>query len=226
MATHCSNCLNRSSCFNELTLNELDRVSKNKTEITYKKGETIIKQDSFASHIYFIKSGLAKVYIEKNHHKNLILEIVGNGAILGVTSLNHKKIHNFSVVALEDIRVCEINIEIITSIMKNNLSFSSNIMEQLNITIDQLLQKVSSFAFKNTQERIAELLVMFVDNIYKKQSFTINLSRKELAEFVNIATENVVRVLKNFEAEQLIKLDGKQIEILNYERLKALSNRF
>jgi len=223
MATHCSNCSNRSSCFNELTINELGRVSQNKTEIIYKKGETIIKQDSFASHIYFIKSGLAKVYLEKKSHKNLILEIVGKGSILGITSLNHKKIYNFSVVALEDIRVCEINIDIINSIMKNNISFSSNIMQQLNTTIDQLLRKVISLAYKNTHARIAELLIMLMDEVYKEQAFTLNLSRKELAESANVATENMVRILKSFESDQIIKLNGKKVEILDYNRLLKLS---
>jgi len=222
MATHCSNCLNRSSCFNELTLNELDKVSHNKVEISYKKGETIIKQRSFASHIYFIKSGWAKVTIE-NDSKTLIIELVGKGSMLGVTSLNHKEIYNFSVVALNDVRVCEINTNIISTIMKNNINFSSNIMKNLNTTIDNLLKKIISLYHKKTNEKIAEMLVMLTDNIYLKRSFTITLSRKEMAEYTNVATENLVRALKEFEAKKLITLKGKNITILDYDSLVALS---
>ena len=224
MATHCSNCLNRSSCFNELTLNELDKVSHNKVEITYKKGETIIKQRSFASHIYFIKSGWTKVAIE-NDTKTLIIELVGKGSMLGITSLNHKDVYNFSVVALSDVRVCEINVDIISAIMKNNISFSANIMKNLNKTIDNLLRKIISLYHKKTNEKIAEMLIMLADNIYLKHSFTITLSRKEMAEYANVATENLVRALKEFEAQKLISLKGKNISILDYDRLETLSKK-
>ena len=91
--TDCAKCKNRASCFNELSINDLSKVTNNKVEINYKKGETIIKQNSFASHIYFIKSGLVKMYIE-NKNKNLTLEIAGTGSMYGITSLNYNKNYN------------------------------------------------------------------------------------------------------------------------------------
>ena len=222
MTTNCTTCANRSSCFNELSINELNKVSQNKTEITYKKGETIIKQNSFTSHIYFIKSGWAKVYIE-NNAKNLIVELAGKGTMLGITSLNHKDVYNFSVVALNDIRVCEINTNIIANIMTNNIGFSANITKTLNTIIEKLLKKLNSLYHKKTREKIAEMLILLTDDIYKKQSFTLLLSRKEMAEFSNVATENMVRILKEFESQKLIKLKGKTLTIIDYKKLKQLS---
>jgi len=155
----------------------------------------------------------------------LIIELVGKGSMLGITSLNHKDVYNFSVVALNDVKVCEINIDIITTIMKNNISFSSNIMRNLNKTVDSLLKKISSLYHKRTDEKIAEMLVMLANDIYLKQSFTITLSRKEMAEYANVATENLVRVLKSFETKKLISLKGKNISILDYNSLEILSKR-
>jgi len=220
--TDCAKCKNRASCFNELSINDLSKVTNNKVEINYKKGETIIKQNSFASHIYFIKSGLVKMYIE-NKNKNLTLEIAGTGSMYGITSLNYNKNYNFSLAALNDVHVCEIDVEVINSIIKNNIGFSYDVVNQLNTTIGKLISKVNCLSQKQTSARIADMLIELADNVYKKQSFVMDLSRKDLAEITNMATENVVRTLKDFEQEEIIKLVGKEITIIDYEKLRKYS---
>ncbi len=222
MRTKCSICENRSNCFNELSINELDRVTENKSEIVYRKGETLIKQNSSAKHIYFIKSGLVKVFVE-NKNKSLILEISGKSSMLGITSLNYSDHYNFSVTAIEDVEVCEIDIETIKGIMNNNVGFSSIVVKELNRKIDKLLSKVYCLSQKNIQSRLAELLLSLSDEVFKDLSFTLTLSRHELAELTNMATENVVRILKEFNNKGYIELAGKKIKITNYEKLKEIS---
>ncbi|MFO7370640.1 MAG: helix-turn-helix domain-containing protein, partial [Bacteroidales bacterium] len=51
------------------------------------------------------------------------------------------------------------------------------------------------------------------------------LSRKDVAEFAGIATESVVKLLKSFEKDALIKLKDKDIEILNPETLAEISKK-
>ena len=223
MAINCSACENRSSCFNELSINELSKISDKKSEIEYKKGETIIKQNSFASHIYFIKKGLVKIYLE-NKKKNLIIEIAGQGAMLGLSSLNYNNKYNFSVSAISNVEACEIDIEFLNSIAKNNVGFSSNIITQLNGMLDKLMSKVNCLSQKDLRSRAAELLIDLSDNVYKSKKFEIELSRSELAELTNMAVENIVRVLKEFDSLNLISLNGKNIEIIDYEKLKEIAS--
>lgn len=221
MSEICSACGNRSSCFNELSINELNSISDKKVEISYKKGETIIKQGSSASHMYFIKSGLVKILVE-DKPKNLIIEIAGTGSMLGITSINYSKNYGFSVIAINDVDVCEIDMNFINVVISNNVGFASNIVQQLNRTIDKLLNKVHCLSHKNLQSRMAETILDLSDRVYQQRSFEINLSRNELAELTNMATENVVRTLKEFDSLGYIALNGKKIDILDYNKLKSI----
>lgn len=222
MNTKCSICSNRSACFNELSMNELSKVSDNKAEILYRKGETLIKQNSAASHIYFVKSGLVKVHVE-SENKSLILEIAGKSSMLGITSLNHSNRYNFSVTAIGNVEACEIDIDTIQGIMNNNVGFSTVIVNELNTTIEKLLSKVYCLSQKNIQSRMADLLISFTDSVFKSKEFVMPLSRNELAELTNMATENVVRTLKEFDSQGLINLSGKKVEVLEYDKLLKLS---
>ncbi len=222
MNTSCELCVNRSSCFNDLSINELKSISENKVTILFKKGENILKQNAFASHIYFIKQGLVKIFLEGTN-KNLIIEIAGKGDMIGITSLNYNNVYNFSVAAITDVEACEINLDFMNNILRNNTAFASSIVYQLNERIDMLLSKMQCLSQKNLNARMAEALLNFTDKVYKNKKFELNLSRTELAEITNMATENVVRTLKKFNDKKIINLKGKKIEILDYNKLTELN---
>lgn len=222
MGTKCSICENRSFCFNELSLNELSKVSENKAEIIYRKGETLIKQNASASHIYFIKRGLVKIHVESKN-KNLILEIAGKSSMIGITSLNYSNRYNFSVTAIGNVEACEIDIEVVKKVMHNNVAFSNMIIKELNAKIDRLLSKVYSLSQKNIHARMADLLISFTNEVFMSKEFVLTLSRNELSELTNMATENVIRTLKEFNTKGLIRLSGKKIEILDYDELYKMS---
>ncbi|TFG36407.1 MAG: helix-turn-helix domain-containing protein, partial [Candidatus Aminicenantes bacterium] len=61
------------------------------------------------------------------------------------------------------------------------------------------------------------------DRIFKTSEFCLPLSRKELAELSGMSPATVIRMLKEFNDEGLIRMDGKTIEIIDHERIKQIS---
>lgn len=82
----CANFVHQSPCFDQLTEQEIEMVEKNQVRVVYKKGETICKQGSFASHIMFLEEGLVKIYLEGNP-RNLILTITPSNHLIGLPSI-------------------------------------------------------------------------------------------------------------------------------------------
>ena len=70
--------------------------------------------------------------------------------------------------------------------------------------------------------RLADLLLCLSGNIFKSKIFLLDLTRKELAELAGMSTENVIRILKQFQKDELISLDGKTFEIINSEALRKI----
>jgi CRP-like cAMP-binding protein len=71
-----------SACFDVLTEEEKDLLTRNTVDIRYKKGEVIAKQGSFASHVIYLTEGLVKVYIEGK--KDLVLKIIPADHFIGL----------------------------------------------------------------------------------------------------------------------------------------------
>jgi CRP/FNR family transcriptional regulator len=73
--------------------------------------------------------------------------------------------------------------------------------------------------------RLADAL-LYLDNLKSENSEIFQLlSRKDIAEFAGISTESTVKLLKAFERDGLIKLNEKNINIVNHDTLMEISKR-
>jgi CRP/FNR family transcriptional regulator len=97
-----------------------------------------------------------------------------------------------------------------------NPSLRNGIMKELSIELAERATFVTNMAQKSVRERLASSLVI-LNNIYTNEM--INLSREDLANFVGTATETLIRLLKDFKDEELIKTHARKIEILNKDGL-------
>ena len=52
----------------------------------------------------------------------------------------------------------------------------------------------------------------------------IALTREEIANLIGTATESAIRLISEFKQDQLIGVEGRNIKILNHERLKKLGH--
>jgi CRP/FNR family transcriptional regulator len=68
--------------------------------------------------------------------------------------------------------------------------------------------------------------LLYIDSLKNEKAEIFQLlSRKDLADFAGISTESTVKLLKMFEKDGLIKLNEKDLKIVNYDTLRELSKR-
>ncbi len=219
----CKVCTNKSSCFRKLNITELELVDKNRLEVVYNKGETIIKQGSFASSILFLKKGLLKLYIEGKNNKNLIISIVPEGNLIGLPSLFGDPIFHYSAVSYEESTVCLIDMEMFRKFAMENAKFSAEVINIINQTTIQSFDRFFSISQKNIPGRFADLILYLSEQIYKKEAFSFPLSRKDFADLASISIESLSRVIKEFNDDKIISMHGKEIEILEPQLLRRIS---
>jgi CRP/FNR family transcriptional regulator len=214
----------RFSCFNELTEEQVKLVEKHKVLVHYKKGETICKQGTFASHIVYLREGLAKVYLEGGP-RNLVLKISPAGNLIGLPSIYEgNNIFLYSAATYTDALVEMIDIHVFKQLIKENAPFAYRVINVLNENTVQIYGRFYCLTNKQLHGRVADILLCLANRIFKTMEFVLPLSRTDLAELTNMSTESVIRVLKDFNEDGLIRLNGKSIRILNYDMLSRISN--
>jgi CRP/FNR family transcriptional regulator len=220
----CITCSNKSACFKQLSTSELKLNDKHRVQLNYKKGETIFKQGSFANHIHFIKSGLVKVYIEiPNSEKNLVINILPSGNLLGLPSIYGNKVYTYTVTAIENTTICIIEKNIIKDLIEKNGKFAADIIKTMNHCSNSTYDRFISLTHKQLNGRLADTLIYLSEEIYHTHKFKLSLSRADLAELTGMSTMSVVKVIKDFKDNKIIKNESGSIEIINMPLLKRIS---
>ena len=88
---------------------------------------------------------------------------------------------------------------------------------------DQILNTRLNINLKNLRGRTAYIILMFSKEIYKNNKFELPVSRKEIGELIYMRTENVIRILSEFRNDNILKIEGKGIEIIDIDRLEQIS---
>ncbi|NVO21153.1 MAG: Crp/Fnr family transcriptional regulator [Bacteroidetes bacterium] len=212
-----------SPCFSPLTEDEVEFMNANSVTITFKKGETICKQGSFASNIMYLETGLVKVFLEGNP-KNLILTITPSGHIIGLPSIfEGNNTYLYSVVTYVESVVKIIDINIFKQLMLQNASFAFRMLTIMNENMAQTYARFFCLTQKHLHGRLSDILICLSGRIFKSLKFDLPLSRNDLGELTGMSTESVIRLMKELKDDGLIEITGKSIHLLDVPRLMRIS---
>ncbi len=219
----CVNCSKKQTLFCSLTDEEVKYVNGHRSEITFNPGEIIFKQGTPMSHIACITKGLAKVYIEGDNNRRLIIGLIKPVYIIGGPGMWVDYMHHFSVSAIEETTACFINVEVLKTLVEKNTDFVKELLKKNNTTIIKHFNSYANLAQKNVHGRVADMLINLSRIVYESNSFKLTLSRQDLADYSAMSKEGVIRIIKDFKDQKLIVENGTNMKILNFNELERIS---
>jgi len=212
-------------CFQMLSQEEIELIKESKTQVLFRKGDSLTKQGAFASYVLFVLSGMAKQYLEGDGIKNYNLHIIKPGDFAGLSAVFSGNTFNYSTVALTDCQVFLIEKEAIAKIVKQNGIFGYHIIKRYCEQNTNLFNTVRNLMYKQMNGRMADTL-LYLDGLKTERAEIFQLlSRKDLADFAGIAMESAVKLLKTFEKDGIIELHDKDIKLVKHDTLSEISKR-
>lgn len=222
--TNCNECSAKSKCFIKKTKNTEQFYDLPKKQISYKKGEIIIKEGTRVTDIFYVIDGLIKVYIE-SPEKNIIIKLLNADDFIGLTSLYGDDSYYFSVAAIKETRVCSIDREAIKDLNIQSCEFSRKLSNWYCKNYNIMLTKCSNLGLKQLNGKLANVLLYLNSEEFKAIDVFSYISRKDLAELCGMSMESVVRILSEFKNENIISIKGKKIEIKNLKKLTEMNQK-
>jgi CRP/FNR family transcriptional regulator len=198
-------------------------LDKNCTEVNFKKGEIIFKQNMYSLNVGYLKEGLVKLHMKGLAGKEQIIKIAKSPTYIGIPTAIGDKINKYSATAIEDCSVCFIDLEIFKSLILSNPQFAYEII--LNLCENELTHFKNCLhkTQKNARGLVADTILNFADKIYENKTFVLPLTRSEIADLINSSRELVSRILSEFNNDGIIDLDGKKVTIISPELLIKIS---
>jgi CRP/FNR family transcriptional regulator len=188
----------------------------------FKKHEKICKQGDDVSHAIYLVEGTAKLYIEGINGHNIILYLMKPPAYIGLLSFFESIHYTYSVTAIEDAKVCMVDLDFLKELYLENHEVLLKLNKAFGKSVANIMNKLICLNQKNIRGRIAESLI-YLSGFYGSNVYRLSITRKELGEMSAISEENTVRLLTELKKEGIIKVEGREIEIVDKLLLKKIS---
>lgn len=211
-------------CFQLISREDLESLSASSTQLTYVKGETLFIRGAFSPQVLFIQSGLVKVFLRTGHNKVQNLWLARSGDFLAFSSLFGDRVYPYSALAIKDTELLMIETERLRALLRSNPEFNFRISTRNQGTQGHLMEIITNLSYKQMRGKLASCLLYLSSETFRNDQVFSHLSRQDIADFASISVESVIRYLKEFEKEGILKLQGKDIAILDHEKLTEISN--
>ncbi|MCB0803912.1 MAG: Crp/Fnr family transcriptional regulator [Bacteroidetes bacterium] len=225
----CKDCKGRSKSklFCNLSANELDKLSEEKGDNFYKKGQVIFYEGNRGHGLYCIHEGKVKVHKLGDEAKEQIIRLANKGEVLGYRSLLSNEPYNATATALEDCVICYLPRSKFMELLGSNNDLSFKTISLLTDDLRNSEDKIISITQKTVIERITEAILVLKEKFGLDddgKTLSVTLTRREIGNIAGVTTETTIRTLSDLKKSGIINLNGKQIEILNLAKLTRLSN--
>ena len=104
-----------------------------------------------------------------------------------------------------------------------NPDFAEQFIIHINNNAIFTFGRFADLTQKQMPGRVADALLYLSKDIYESNKFKMALTRQDLADMTSLSKESFIRILKELKEENIIKLNGDDIEITNIARLEKIS---
>jgi CRP/FNR family transcriptional regulator len=219
----CENCRYKCDIYDAMVLTGRSMSDAMTIQAHFRKHEKVCKQGTNVSHAIYLVAGTAKLFIEGNNGRNIILYLMKPPAYIGLLSFFESIHYTYSVTAIEDSKVCMVDLEFLKMLYLENHEVLLKLNKAFGKSVALIMNKIICLNQKNIRGRMAESLLGLAD-FYGSNNFKLSITRKELGEMSAISEENTVRLLTEFKNEGIIKVEGKEISIRDKFLLKKFSD--
>lgn len=224
-AKRCENCIVRQ--FNDmraLNSEELREVSKSKITKSIKKGDVLFEEGEKLNGVFCIRYGVSKLSKLSSNGKDQIIKLATKGEVIGKRSVIAEETAGLRATALNDMEVCFIPKDKIVTPLQSNPKFTLEVLKTIVHDLKDSNDAILSLSQKSVKQRIAQALLYIKKNYGEDTEgyLNLNISREDLASIVGTAIESCIRNVAILKKEELIEFSGKQMRILDPEKLEKL----
>lgn len=208
------------SYFSGLGPDELNSIKKLIFEKTVEGGEIILFEGESAKALYFVVSGVVKVFKTSADGKEQVLYLIRPGESFNDVSAFEGGPNMASAEAMGPVVLYGIGKSDLEIVLRDYPQVALNVIRVLSQRVQHLVSLVEDLSFRHVTNRVAKILLEYAgDGTGQKP----RLTQQEMAAMAGTAREMVGRSLKILQEEGTIRLNRHRIIITDKEALREIA---
>jgi CRP/FNR family transcriptional regulator, cyclic AMP receptor protein len=213
--------------FRDLTDDELKEIAEIANKKEYARGSTIFIEGGKRTAVYFILSGLVKVYKVSSEGQEQVISFLHSDEMFPHVGFFDDTDYPATATTITDVQLMSIPIEEFDQLLLRNPKISIKVMKVMGKKLLELQQRIQAITSQDVFTRIVGALVRFSWELGKTQTdgktikINMPMTNTDLANLIGVTRESVNRALNRLRKEGVIEHNRKEILILDIDRLSG-----
>lgn len=211
--------LRRLPLFSDLGDEELCAIGAVATEQHVDRGRTIVERGDPCLGFHTILYGQVKLAFISPQGQEKVVEILGPGKTFGEAVMFMDIPYYVTATALEDCLLLHVGRDAIFEELERNPAFARRMLAGMSRRLHGLVADVEAYTLHTGGQRVVGYLLK--DGPASGETVRLSVSKRLVASRLNITPEYFSRVLHDLVQRALVRVDGREIEILDAAGLRA-----
>lgn len=209
--------------FSGLSENQLQEIKKIAIDRYVDKREIVFSEGDEGNGFFVITDGSIKVFKLSTEGKEQILHILGPGEPFGQVAVFTGKPFPANAQAITKSRLLFFPRTEFVDLISGNPSLALNMLAALSMRLQDFTVQIENLSLKEVPGRLASYLLFMADEQGKGDYVTLNISKLQLAHLLGTIPETLSRIFAKMTEQDLIKVDGRTIRLVNRPGLGRLA---
>lgn len=210
--------------FNDVAPEELEQIAATAIEKHVPRGEIIFRRGDPCVGFHIVIYGQVKLAFISPDGNEKVVEIIGPGFSFGEALMFVEKPYIVTAQTLTDSLLLHVSKDAIFSELERDPKFARKMLAGLSRRLHGLICDVEAYSLSSGTQRVIGYLLKS-DTQSDGDQITLQVSKTVLASRLNLTPEHFSRILHDLAAKQLIRIDGRNITILDIEKLRTYEGR-
>jgi CRP/FNR family transcriptional regulator, dissimilatory nitrate respiration regulator len=208
--------------FQELGTDELSRLADGAQEIVLKKKEILFREGDPADALYTVVSGSIKLAIGHARNQEKVIDIIGRGQCFGEIPMFLQSPCPSTAQAIEDSYLLSIKCSALMEALSHNCHLAGKMLAGVCRRMHTLIKDIDNCHLRSSSQRLASFLLQHRPDLHARHyDVILPGSKNDVAGILGLTRETFSRTLHQLEEENIIRVTGHQIRILDVEKLES-----
>ncbi len=208
--------------FDAMGPDELDRIAVGTTELQVPRGGRIFQRGDPCNGFHVVLYGQVKLAFTSAQGSEKVLELIGPRHSFGEAVMFLNKPYFVSAQALADTMLLHVSKATVMAELAHDPALACKMLAGLSRRMHGLICDLESVCLQSGVQRVIGFLLKD-EAAHNGGNFRLDVSKSIVASRLNLTPEHFSRILSDLGAQDMIKVVGRQVTILDAERLRAHS---
>lgn len=210
--------------FAGVTDDDLDALMRICRGRDYERGDLLFSEGERAEGFYLVGSGKVKIYKLSPEGKERILHIVHPGGSFAEAAIFADGLYPAYAEPLEKSYLVFFPKRDFLALLLEHGQIAINMIAGLSRFLRQFASQIEELTFRDVPARLARFLLEHLEP--RSDRIVLPISKTQLASRLGTVSETLSRTFRKLSDDDLIRVEGRTIVILDHDRIVELADKF